>query len=215
MNNPNRMTLLFMSIFLFTSASQAANLDATEADAILLEMKKIPQRCVDSHGAFVRCERYETLEKKLIEGGWCYERVASNRVDAGQQWQPCRDNDPQLIAKAKKLKNDPSFRKAYVFFRSGYIPKLGEQINTNNLTMALYLKDKCELPVIDSEHLRKFQYSDAEGVQEGCWGELLNGRYLTIDRFGNKNTVPPSTLGLAAIDKKSNFFFVEKSQVDR
>lgn len=210
------MNKLFFSMLLsvcLLSPCYGDQLTDQEAASIIDQLSKTPKHCQDTDLSIVICLNYEHLQNALIAGGWCYEKTASSRLDAGFNWQKCRNSDVDLTAKAARMRNDPSLRKAYIFFSSDYIPALGEKINKDKILMVLYFSDKCNLPIPERANLHRYLYTDRIGVQEGCWGKLLNGMFVTIDRSGYNNQIAPSSLGIAAIAKNSDFYFVEESSL--
>lgn len=212
-NENAKNNLRIVEELLIAEAPAKQQLKDQEAASLINQLSSTPQHCQDADFVIVTCTNYESLQKQLIAGGWCYEKVASSRLDAGYNWQKCRNSDPDLTAKAIRMRKDTSLKKAYVFFSSDYIPALGEKINKDKIQMALYFSEKCKLPISERANLHNYRYTDRSGVQEGCWGELLNGMFVIIDRLGYSNQIPPAALGIAAITKNSDFYFVEESSV--
>ncbi|MGH8786836.1 MAG: hypothetical protein ACREYA_17355 [Cupriavidus necator] len=102
-----------------------------------------------------------------------------------------------LITALAAMATAATAEEAYVYPFGGM--KVGETVN-NPFPTVLYLKKKCELPLVNAKDMRA--YASYRGVWDvGCWGQTIDGQALIVVPNMPTKTISLSVLPRADVQK--------------
>jgi len=162
--------------------------------------KLLDSRCKEGGGpsgtAWASCDARDLAVKELEKEGWCRGR--------GDQWRKCRTSGQSTGDQGASPKVEH-----VLYF--GWPAEVGTSFPLNDLRgkiqMLLFTAKACPLPVVNSEHMRK--YLGATG--NGCWYPTLGGGYTILLENGYAwNSPGLSTLPEGDVDLANGTLVVTK-----
>ena len=165
------------------NADANTKLDVEAIKPLINELSEIPKHCSNQYGQIVLCNKAASILKTLDDANWCNKDAL--------YWFPCVNRNADRLKYASSLLSKKDVEKFYVF---GEFPLvIGKEVEKSRIVQSFYPDRKCELPIVNAEHMRLYKYSgfdqkaNAMGIISGCYAKLLNGRYAAVDAQGNSH----------------------------
>jgi len=92
--------------------------------------------------------------------------------------------------------------------------KVGDIVPRERLIYVLYTTEKCTLPVIHANDMRRADMTGSGRTTQGCWGKTLSGdpdSVVIVDKFGNVTPSSTSNMARATISTSGEATVVEPS----
>lgn len=91
----------------------------------------------------------------------------------------------------------------------------GQKVRVDQYNIFLSTTAKCDIPVVNAEHMKAMYMKYPKIEFYGCWGKLLNGNFILLHRDGKTETYPQEVFALVRASKNDDGVVLSSAAHDR